>query len=319
VSRAWAAIGAGALLTGVALWALVVPWRWEARQAAASRRLVSGFAARAAVAQGPGACSASGPASGSPGGLLGFPGGVVVPVLQGASQAVLAEAAGHLPGTPWPGGRGTAVVLGHDVGDFSVLAGLGPGAVLRWWSGCDEATFVVLRRVVARPGERLGAVGSRGLALVTCWPSDALWWTPERLVLLAVLTGERRALPPSRPRLPGVPAAGLPGVSEAAQVLLQQWPMGTFQVDGDPSKQWLASNRPLALELAALGVLERWRESGTLPGALAGCGGVPSSPLGVVEEVQGTAPTAVTLQGTTSAGDCRLTLQATGSQLTPAG
>jgi sortase A len=314
------AIGAGTLLIGVAVAALVVPWRWEARQAAATRRLVTGYAARASATPGHGPCSAPTPGSANPEGLLGFPGGIVVPVLQGTSQAVLAEAAGHLPGTPWPGGAGTAVVLGHDVGDFSVLAGLGPGAVLRWWSGCHQATFVVLRRVVARPGQRLRAVGPRGLALVTCWPTDALWWTPQRLVLLAAFTGEHRSPPPARPRLPGVPAAGLPGVGQAAQVLLGQWPMGTFQAVGDPSAQWLASNRPLAVELAALGVLGRWRETGsTVPGPLAGCDGEPTSPLDVVEEVRGTAAVAVVLQGTTRAGICHVTLQVDGGRLIAAG
>ena len=102
--------------------------------------------------------------------------GVDLIVLAGASGRTLAFAPGHVSGTPAPGAPGTAVISGHRDTVFRFLAGLGPGdEILVDTPGRATARFRVAdtavvdsRRAVIR------AADSPALALVTCYPFDAL-------------------------------------------------------------------------------------------------------------------------------------------------
>src|SRR5207244_10867638 len=62
---------------------------------------------------------------GGPRGLLEAPAlGLVAPVAEGISDAVLNDAVGHVPASAWPGRWGTSVFAAHDVTRVARIAGL---------------------------------------------------------------------------------------------------------------------------------------------------------------------------------------------------
>ncbi len=181
--------GVGLFLLGLALAAVVYPLWWAHRSAVGRRALLQHGANTETTASrlgsGQSRCPAGprdGPPRVTPGraGLLQIPAiGLRAPVLDGLSNAVLAVAVGHDPATVWPGAGGESILLAHDVSYFSALSQVHPGAPVIWTWGCERATFRVISAVVAEPEVRIAvpAAGS-GLALVTCWPTNALFWTP---------------------------------------------------------------------------------------------------------------------------------------------
>ena len=103
--------------------------------------------------------------------------GVDLLVLAGANGRTLAWGPGHVDGTAKPGTRGNAVVTGHRDTHFAFLRGLSPGDELVVEGVGDiarsyrvERTFVADRSALALPADDRATT----LALVTCWPFDAL-------------------------------------------------------------------------------------------------------------------------------------------------
>lgn len=194
----------------------------------------------------------------NPAGVLEIPSiSVVAPVLDGTDDATLAIAVGHDPSTPWPGDVGTSILLAHDVSFFSHIDQLGVGQSVIWQSGCSKSTFEVTGSAVMLPGENISPQpGGNGLALVTCWPTDALWWTPQRYVVEAKLVSTTLALTtPSWPAPPGdglaVPAA--PSL-EATGLALDDNPtsLGTLRLTGTPSPVYASGPGPLEAANAAI-------------------------------------------------------------------
>ena len=109
-------------------------------------------------------------------------------VLRGGSGEALAVGPGQLAGTPEAGEAGTAVIAAHRDTQFAVLGRLAPG---------DPVTVTrrdgrtVRFRVTGTRVARWDASGldphapGRHLALVTCWPLEALHPGPLRLVVEA--------------------------------------------------------------------------------------------------------------------------------------
>jgi sortase A len=109
-------------------------------------------------------------------------------VLRGGSGEALAFGPGQLDGTPEAGEAGTAVIAAHRDTQFAVLGRLAPG---------DPVTVTrrdgrtVRFRVTGTRVARWDASGldphapGRHLALVTCWPLEALHPGPLRLVVEA--------------------------------------------------------------------------------------------------------------------------------------
>ncbi|MHB8458174.1 MAG: class D sortase, partial [Acidimicrobiales bacterium] len=127
--------------------------------------------------------------------------GLEAPVVQGTGDGVLSIAVGHDPGSVWPGQRGTSILLAHDASYFSRLGSLHTGNVVSWTDGCRRLLFRVNRVEVTRPGATLPQpANGTGLALVTCWPTDALFWTPDRLVVLASYVGAQPAAATAVPK-----------------------------------------------------------------------------------------------------------------------
>jgi LPXTG-site transpeptidase (sortase) family protein len=183
-----ATLVAGVLLVLGALTAIAYPCWWTHRERSAERSLVASApdpVERPASPAAHGApCSQTGRKS-AVSGVLVIPAlGLAAPVIEGLSDRVLSVAVGHDPATPEPGGPGEAILEAHDVSYFSALGRLRPGDEVIWAAGCRRWVFKTILTTVAQAGTLLPTPPSgSGLALVTCWPTNALWWTPDRFVV----------------------------------------------------------------------------------------------------------------------------------------
>ncbi|MCK4177917.1 class D sortase [Aciditerrimonas ferrireducens] len=253
-------------------------------------------------------------------GVLDIPSlGVQAPVESGTSDAVLAVAVGHFDGSPWPGQPGTAALLAHDVSYFARIDQLQPGDTLQYQSGCVTVTFRVVGHQIVHDGAPLPAVPGSGLDLDTCWPTDALWFTPDRYVVEAQEVG----ISVGKPAPVVGPTATVAYRSSASPALAatglaltqNEEPMGTLRITGSPSQAWSQSPGPLAVQVAALAdyfggyhAAERddqaWWASVApglaMPPALVGAQPLLSdaSPLNVTIQASGDEPQTVTLQTT---------------------
>ena len=184
---------------------------------------------------------------------------LVAPVIQGVTDKVLNGAVGHYPATPWPGHAGVSVVLAHDVSYFAHISSLRQGDEIVWVDHCKEELFQVVGYGVTSPGSSISLpVGRPGLVLVTCWPTDALFWTTQRYYVKAVLIGERVAGGPSgtlRRARPDVAISAPPALaSEGLSLGVSGVYVDKLFLDGTPSLQF--SQSPLALEMSSLAVEE---------------------------------------------------------------
>lgn len=209
--------------------------------------------AAAATAHPNGGCSAGGTASSGAVGELVVPSlSLVAPVVQGDGEAQLADAVGHVPASVWPGGVGTPVFVGHDVTWFHDLDRLEPGQKIEYVSGCRSLVYAVQRsQVVAQGSPVVNTPGS--LALVTCWPLDALWFTGQRLLVLARVVGGSVGAPAvGTASDPPVPAVAVPPQLTGLDTLAANpTPLGTLTVTGAPSATFGESPGPLADAAAA--------------------------------------------------------------------
>ena len=175
--------------------------------------------------------------------------GLEAPVLQGAGASVLSEAVGHDRASVWPGSHGTSLLLAHDASYFSALGSVHTGDQVAWIDDCREVLFRVNRVEITRPGAILApSANGIGVALVTCWPTNALFWTPDRLVVLASFVREESSRPRTVARPPpldltiAVPAAvASQGLGLAQNGLL----VGHLHLTGRPSRAWAESADPL--------------------------------------------------------------------------
>lgn len=261
----WARTLAGGLLLAAAAAGVAYPLWWDHRSNAVGHVLLQrGLdAPRGTSSQrGAGPCGAPGSApevatSARPG-VLDIPSiGLTAPVVNGVSTSVLDVAVGHDPATVWPGRAGESVLLAHDVSYFSGLSRLTTGASVIWRVGCSEMDFRVSATVVTTPGAILPVpVSGSGLALITCWPTDALFWTSERFVVETTLVGVR--VLSSRPTLrepalahlkvPAPPALAAEGLALGQSGVVA----GKLAITGSPSSAFQEGPQPLAIEGAAL-------------------------------------------------------------------
>jgi LPXTG-site transpeptidase (sortase) family protein len=207
--------------------------------------------------------------------------GMQAPVQDGLTDAVLDDSVGHDPTTVWPGGWGISILEAHDVSYFSGLGAVKIGQEVSWIDDCQEATFRVDKIEVVTPGTALPAPpNGKGIALITCSPADALFWTPDRLVVLATYVG---AQPTGTKATTTPPALGLtlplPKGLAGADLSLSgnNLLVGTLSINGSPSRAWSESADPLrAAQLAFRGLAaatravdvssQSWWSSLALPG-----------------------------------------------------
>ena len=197
---------------------------------------------------------------GGPAGILRAPAiGLVAPVEQGVSDPVLAVAVGHVPTSVWPGQRGTAVLSAHDVSYFVDAAQLAKGALIRYDTPCASYTFAVDGHQVVKAGTAVYNTAVPSLTLVTCWPTDALWFTPDRLLVTATevqavprKTAAHAAVPTVGTEAP--PAVAVPPALAAQGLTLatNSVPMGTMTISTSAAPGWVSSPGPLDVEASAL-------------------------------------------------------------------
>lgn len=191
------------------------------------------------------------PAATGAAGLLEIPRiGLTAPIVQGDSEAHLAVAVGHDPSSDWPGGGGTVVLDGHDVTWFHHLPELRPGAKIEIVEPCGTWTYRMERARVVAAGtpvpQRAGL-----LALVTCYPLDALFFTNHRYLLTATQIGAPVRSARTSPRQAStdsfpVPSPGVgPPWSSADSLAANPTPLGTLRTIGHPSPAWSESPAPL--------------------------------------------------------------------------
>ena len=245
---------AGVLLLGAACAAVAYPWWWTHRQTSVARSLVASApdAVERPASPGPSRPGCSLPPRTNPvSGVLVIPAlGLVAPVVQGLSDAVLNVAVGHDPGSPMPGAPGEAILEAHDVSYFSALDRLRRGDAVIWAVGCRRWVFKAVSMTVAGTGTLLPTPPDGfGLALVTCWPSNALWWTSDRFVVETALSSvssaaTARQAPSVTPVDLVVPA---PSALSHLGLGLEDNPvvLGTLEITGTPANAWRLGPGPL--------------------------------------------------------------------------
>lgn len=222
-------------------------------------------------------CVQSPPQLGQLAGMLTIPAiGLKAPVEEGTDDAELNVAAGHAPASVWPGAAGSAVFLAHDVSYFVHLNSLQPGDLIYYKDQCSTVAFRVSGQKIVNAGDPVYNSTTPTVILDTCWPTNALFYTTQRLLVsadedptapplaahAASTSGRRRShLAITRPTTPKLPAADTVGYSVPAPPALvaqgltlsqNEAPMGTMTLTGDTSSAWEESPGPLALTSAGL-------------------------------------------------------------------
>ena len=208
-------------------------------------------------------CKATTSSSG-PQGLLELPElGVVAPVEQGQTDQVLSVAVGHNPSSVWPGTNGTAVLTSHDVTYFVNINHLKVGQLVSYLSPCTTYQFKVTSQKVVTAGTAIYNTPGSSLALVTCWPTNALFYTSQRLVVFLskvsanavkkanVIGSSANGVATSSAREPSVPVPP-PLAAQGLTLATNYAPMGTLTILGNPNPRYVQSPAPLLAQDAAI-------------------------------------------------------------------
>jgi sortase A len=201
----------------------------------------------------------TGPASGSgpgPRGLLEAPAlDLVAPVREGAGDALLSDAVGHIPASAWPGRPGTSVFAAHDVTWFSDIDRLQAGDEIRYVTPCRTYTYRVTSHRVVPAGSPVYNTATPSIVLDTRYPLNALYLTSTRYLVYGTLTTisptsvSRTRRPRSSQFTVPVPAAlAAQGVATGQN----SGSLGVLRVAGSPSWGWRQTSAPFEAETAAL-------------------------------------------------------------------
>ena len=137
-------------------------------------------------------CQVAGVQPGQLSGILSIPAlGLTAPVEEGTDDQELDVAIGHDPQSVWPGVSGAAVFLAHDVSYFVHLNVLKPGDAITYRTACNTVKFAVSGQQVVAAGSPVSNTTGPSLVLDTCWPPNALFFTPDRLLVRATEIGGR--------------------------------------------------------------------------------------------------------------------------------
>jgi sortase A len=200
---------------------------------------------RRAIAAGPAACRGS-----VTRGLLEAPAlGLVAPVKEGTSDAVLEGAVGHVTGSAWPGVAGTAVFAAHDVTWFARIGRLKPGDAIRYVTPCHTYSYLVTAHHVVHTGYQIYNTPIPSMILDTCYPLNAFYPTSARYLVYATLASSspapragRGKTGPSQLSLLVPPALAAQGLS----LDQNRVPLGIIRYTGSPSPAWLLAGAPHA-------------------------------------------------------------------------
>jgi len=262
--RKWSVTLLGVLLiwSAIGFTSYAVAWQAHKRHAQAVL-LQSEHAAMAKIAarNHGAACLVSGQQTGQLSGILSIPSlNLKAPVEEGTDDAELNVAVGHDPQSVWPGVNGAAVFLAHDVSYFVHLNALKPGDVITYQTACNTVKFVVSSQQIVAAGSAVSNTTNASLVLDTCYPPNALFFTPKRLLVRATevsaaTTGTNLKSGSSTPAtvksVNYVTTAPPALVAQGLTLEQNEAPMGTMQLV-NASVAFSQSPGPLALEGAAL-------------------------------------------------------------------
>jgi LPXTG-site transpeptidase (sortase) family protein len=185
--------------------------------------------------------------------------GLTAPVLDGLTDSVLNVAVGHDPGAPWPGAIGESVFEAHDVSYFAGLDHVATGAVVKWLTPCATTQLVVTGTAIRSPGDFIATPSNGvGLALITCYPTNALFWTNDRWVVMTRFVKETlvaQSLPKTTPTGPTITVPAPPSL--VAENLTLQANEGLIDLNvmnlaGTPSATWREGPGPMTVETDAI-------------------------------------------------------------------
>jgi len=206
-------------------------------------------------------CQVAGVQPGQLSGLLSIPAlNLDAPVEEGTDDQELDVAVGHDPQSVWPGVDGAAVFLAHDVSYFVHLNELKPGDVITYQTACNTVKFEVSNQQVIPAGSAVSNTTAPSLVLDTCWPPNALFFTPDRLLIRATEVGAATKganLDAGAQFVKTVQSTdyttSAPPALQAQGLTLEQneAPMGTMNLV-DASVAFAQSPGPLSLEAAGL-------------------------------------------------------------------
>ena len=185
---------------------------------------------------------------------------MTAPVEEGTGDQELNVAVGHDPQSVWPGLTGAAVFLAHDVSYFVHLDQLEPGDVITYQTACNSVKFAVSGQQVVPAGSPVANTTAPSMVLDTCWPPDALFFTPDRLLVRASEVGAATKGANLNPRAQFIKTVtstdyttSAPRALQAQGLTLEQneAPMGTMHLV-NASVAFSQSPGPLSLEGAVL-------------------------------------------------------------------
>lgn len=179
------------------------------------------------------------------------------PVVQGVANPQLDVAVGHVPASALPGRPGTAVLSAHDVTWFSQINRLHPGDQVLVEEPCSTLHYRVESGQVVAAGAPIYTSSASKLALVTCYPLNALFITSKRYVITADLEGETTngQSTVAAPAAPTDPITAPVPAQLAAQGLTLKTndaPLGTLGFAGNPPLAVRESPLPIQLETTLL-------------------------------------------------------------------
>ena len=132
--------------------------------------------------------------------------GISAIIAEGADEATLRRAVGHVPGTARPGMPGTLALAAHRDTFFRPLRRIRIGDSIVVGTGRQEYTYRVVRTLVVSPNQVGVLKPSSGsdLALVTCFPFDYIGPAPKRFIVQAVQVApdeasEHAVMPSAKP------------------------------------------------------------------------------------------------------------------------
>ncbi|HEY1650423.1 MAG TPA: class D sortase [Acidimicrobiales bacterium] len=217
--------------------------------------------AKKVQSQGNGPCTVSNVKQGQLSGILSIPAiNLQAPVEEGTDDPELNVAVGHAPASVWPGLPGTSVFLAHDVSYFVHLNALKAGDVITYATACNTWKYVVSDQQVVAAGSPVANTTSNTMVLDTCWPPNALFFTPDRLLIHATEVGAAAkggSLNKDKEFIDTVQSTNFttsaPPQLQAQGLTLDQnyAPMGTMNLV-NASVSFAQSPGPLSLEAAAL-------------------------------------------------------------------
>lgn len=191
---------------------------------------------------------------------------------QGTGDVVLLQTPGHFMGSVLPGQVGTSLIAAHNVTFFRHLDRLVPGDEVKITTAQGVFWFRVTGSAVVSDQATVVNTLEPSVDLVACYPLNALYFTPDRYVVHAVmvkdaLAQEKGAVAALPPPVATYRAAMDPAIAAYAPLALRynSVPMGKLTYHTPPTKAALAferSPKPLLVEESAITLWDAARYAG---------------------------------------------------------